>query len=155
MLPTGNALREGVLVGLQPYVVRYIEGELMNHMARKTQIAFLKSCHYTERPGWDRADGEVMMRSGGSISNPTLSRVLALERDDELQGLVRQVQRVEAALGVLTDLEGRVMRMLYLERRYNATGVSMEVGVSSRTVRRIRQSALSQMAVAMGLMIAR
>lgn len=154
MLPRGNGMWEGVLVGLQPYVVRYIEGELMNHMARKTQIAFLKSCHYTERPGWDRVEGEVM-RSGGSISNPTLSRVIALERDDELQGLIRQVQRVEAALGVLTDIEGRVMRMLYLERRYNATGVSMAVGVSSRTVRRIRQSALSQMAVAMGLMIAR
>lgn len=136
---------------LELHVLRYIEGELNTHQARKKHIEWLTNCIAWERPGWnaepDRNAGGG--RPGGTVSDPTAGRAAMLDRD--LDAIKAQVAKIDLALELLTEAEAKVITMLYLERRYTAPGVAIHMGYTQAHVYRLKDQAMVQIAVALGL----
>lgn len=138
---------------LDRHVTHYIEGELFVHESRKRAITTRKTYIATERPGWDVPGGEVLAgyRPGGSVGNPTLARVLAIERDKELQGLQRQVAMVESALQVLSTLERDVIMMVYVSRTHTICEAAERLRMTPRHARRLRHSAFCLIGTVLGV----
>lgn len=135
------------------HVMHYIEGELFGHESRKRAISTRKTYIATERPGWDMPQGEVQTgyRPGGSVSNPTLARVLAIERDKELQALQRQVALIESALQVLPPLERDVVLMVYVARTHTISEAAEKLRLTPRHTRRLRHSAFCLIGMVLGV----
>lgn len=138
---------------LDRHVVQYIEGELYAHAARKKAMERLKTYIATERPGWEEGETQVFLgiRPEGTVSNPTMARVLAMERNRELQTLEAQVRRVEAGLAVLNPAELQVITLVYLTRRMSITEAADHMRLTARHVRRLRQTAIYQIGITMGV----
>lgn len=136
---------------LEPHVLRYLEGELKTHQARRKHVAWLEECIAWERPGWnapaDRNAGGG--RPGGTVSNPTAGRAIILDR--ELTDARTRVQRIEGALELLTEGERKTVALLYLERRFTPAGAAIHMGYSLSHIYRLKDEALLQIAVTLGL----
>lgn len=138
---------------LDQHTQNYVEGELRAYRGRQQRIAWLKECHATERLGWDAPPDENAGggRPAGKVSNPTLARVIAMQHDEELQNLERKVKRVDAGMALLTEAERRIITMVYLERRLTLNGAAIALGYTERHAGRLKNRALHQIAVAMGV----
>lgn len=132
---------------LESHVESFIKSELRTLRARQSRLHWLTACVSSEGGGQS-----VEIRRGTVPANPTLSKVLAILQDQEIQALQRRVDLLMAALNGLEPTQLRVVTILYIGPKiYTHTGAVHHLGISERHIRRLRDEALRQIAVAMGL----
>lgn len=140
-------VREGVRV--DAHVLRYVEEELRGHRARQRAIEARKAAIARARPVVELGMGGG--RPSGSVGDPTHSAVARILQDEELQRWETRTKLVDAGLATLVERERRVVDMLYITRRYQPCGVAMELGITDRQVRRIKNEALYTLALTLGI----
>lgn len=140
-------IAEGITV--ERHVLQYVEEELRRHRARQRAIDARKAALARERPGSDLAQGGT--RSEGLPGDPTHAAAIRILQDEELQRWEHKARTIEVGLALLTENERRVVEMLYLTRRYQITGIALELKVSDRWVRHLRNEALYVLATVLGL----
>jgi|GEM_PF-3905079 len=137
---------------LHPAVVRRVEDLLRNHRARQAHLAWLRECIATERTGWQDAGENVGgSRPVGRVSDPTGGRVVVMDTDPEYRAAWQRVRLVEHALEALAPVEHQLIQALYIDQSHNLTGAALLIGYSRAQTARIKQRALSKLAMAMGL----
>ncbi|WP_059051975.1 ArpU family phage packaging/lysis transcriptional regulator [Paenibacillus senegalimassiliensis] len=93
---------------------------------------------------------EPRYQGGGGVSNPT-ERLAIMNADKEAE-LIRKSELLELAMERLSEDQQEVIGRSYLSREGEYDFISCgEMGISDRTYRRIKASAIRLLAAAMGL----
>lgn len=129
---------------VESHYLRFVESELKRHPYRKRRLKELEDDLIRATSEEDNTG----MPRGSNVSNPTLVKALALMKDDQRAHLQMQVRRVEEVYKGLTELQQRIVDLLYFGNRYTYRGVMEQLHVSRRQMYYHRNKALLDMAFA-------
>lgn len=97
------------------------------------------------------ADGTPVRGGGSGRENMLLNNIA--ERDNlkaELEQTRKDVEKIDRALSVLTDIERRILQVRFIDREVGAISkLSYELNLDERTVRNRQADALKQFSIAM------
>lgn len=132
--------------------IRWVEEELRRHTYRQQRIRLLE-----ERVGgqtrMDILHGtpyrEPGMPGSPNAGNPTLNKVASLLSQQELVHLRLLAGTVSDVYAELPELQQRVIKMFYFERRYTIDGVALELERDRKTIMHHRNLALTAFVLAL------